>query len=683
MRRVAHAAVLMLATACSGGDDDKSVDTEPVIVDADDDGYDADEDCDDNDPTVHPFADEYCDGIDNDCDGTEDEDSALDAVTWYLDADGDGYGTDDDKDTACAAPEGYVAEGGDCDDEDEAYNPGAIEDDCTDPEDYDCDGEVAWADDDEDGWAACVDCDDEDPALNPDATEVCDDVDNDCDGDIDDDDDDLDRTTRRNFWPDDDGDGYGDDSINATVSCSAPSGYVEENSDCDDDDADVNPSEVEVCDADDVDEDCSGAADDDDPNVSGSSLEEFWPDADGDGYGDEDKVSTLACDAPSSLYVQTDSDCDDSNPNINPAASERCDALNTDEDCDGLADDDDSSVSTSGMDRWYVDDDEDGFGDEDDAGVRYCDDPSDSTTTYSDDNTDCDDGDSAINPDALEVCDDYDVDEDCSGLADDDDPNLDASGGTTWYLDNDGDGYGGEDNAVVACDDPSTSSVEYFTTGGDCDDDDADVSPDATEVCDAIDNDCDPSTTASNEVWLTLPNGTMTDVSTTFTSGTSSSPASVSLGMGTYTFCDGTFYVNLTSSNDVDLVGIDGVELNGANSGQPVLNASGSGKTVTVTDITLADGTSAYGGGMRASDITLELDGVTFDSNTASSTSGGGVYAIRTTVTGTDTVFVDNTATSKGGGFYSYQGWGPSPTRSSAGTPPRTVAVCSESTTRR
>ncbi len=55
------------------------------------------------------------------------------ADTGPVDADGDGYGGDATATTACEAPgSGYVAEGGDCDDADPAYHPGA-EESCADP----------------------------------------------------------------------------------------------------------------------------------------------------------------------------------------------------------------------------------------------------------------------------------------------------------------------------------------------------------------------------------------------------------------------------------------------------------------------------------------------------------------------------------------------------------------------
>ena len=64
-------------------------------------------DCDDDDPDVHPDAEEVCDEIDNDCDFETDED-AIDQRTFYRDNDADGHGDDDDNIKACDLPDGYV-----------------------------------------------------------------------------------------------------------------------------------------------------------------------------------------------------------------------------------------------------------------------------------------------------------------------------------------------------------------------------------------------------------------------------------------------------------------------------------------------------------------------------------------------------------------------------------------------
>ncbi len=101
-------------------------------VEAPSDGWD----CDDGDADIHPGADERCNGVDDDCDGETDESDALDALTWYLDDDGDTYGRADGSVRACERPGGYVNRGGDCDDGDADIHPGAqapcngVDDDC-------------------------------------------------------------------------------------------------------------------------------------------------------------------------------------------------------------------------------------------------------------------------------------------------------------------------------------------------------------------------------------------------------------------------------------------------------------------------------------------------------------------------------------------------------------------------
>ena len=83
-------------------------------------------DCDDTDDHVTPDANEICgDHIDNDCDQLVDaKDTEVDLVTWYLDADHDGWGNDKTTVKDCSAPSDYVTVGGDCDDAVPAINPG-------------------------------------------------------------------------------------------------------------------------------------------------------------------------------------------------------------------------------------------------------------------------------------------------------------------------------------------------------------------------------------------------------------------------------------------------------------------------------------------------------------------------------------------------------------------------------
>jgi hypothetical protein len=83
-------------------------------------------DCNDTDPNVNPGATELCGtGEDEDCDGLEDEltDPAA-FVTFFVDADGDGFGDASISNVACARPVGYVTNDDDCDDGDASVFPG-------------------------------------------------------------------------------------------------------------------------------------------------------------------------------------------------------------------------------------------------------------------------------------------------------------------------------------------------------------------------------------------------------------------------------------------------------------------------------------------------------------------------------------------------------------------------------
>jgi hypothetical protein len=517
---------------------------------------------------------------------------------------------------------------------------------------------------DGDGFAAEVDCDDSNPAINPAAAEVCDGTDNNCDGLIDDADPAVELSTGSAWLLDGDGDGFGDDA-STVEACEAPVDHVTDGGDCDDGDSAVNPDATEVCDDMDVDEDCSGAADNDDAGVDPATTQTYFPDNDGDGFGDAAFAGLALCEDPSTTedpWFTDNSDCDDGDAAVNPDAVEVCDELDVDEDCSGTADNEDSDVDSATQSVFYADGDGDGFGNELDPGTLYC----DAFSGVVVDKTDCDDVDGTINPAASEVCDEFDVDEDCSGAADDADEGVDTVTQTLFYADSDSDGFGNDaDTGTLYCDAPSGMVAD----SSDCNDGDGDVNPAATERCDGIDNDCDSATAEAGTATFEDTAGTVTDYTTTLT-GSSGAPAVVSLATaGELAVCEGTWYVNLDVTADVDIVNPSGapsdVVLDGAATAT-VISVATDGISVHLEGLSIQNGAgsgdSRYdtlgvsGGGIdcTADGASISAMSVDIQSNSASAAGegvGGGIGALGCDLTLEDMVIADNIA-GYGGGIY-------------------------------
>ncbi len=315
----------------------------------------------------------------------------------------------------------------------------------------------------------------------------------------------IDALPTLTFYADADGDTYGDAATSIT-DCVPPSGYVTDNTDCNDNNAAEHPGAMWA-----IDNDADGyagstttmsctqpvgyisdtaAVDCDDNNNAVHGQTTYYADTDNDGFGD--LASPMdACTQPVG-YVSNNTDCDDT----------------------------DNSVGAASI-QYFVDADGDGYGDPNNF-IFGC----SIQVGYATNFDDCDDGNPAVNPDAIEICDGLDnncnnnidegvatftwyADTDNDGLGDaastvqdcaqptgyvgndddcdDTDPTPNA-GETVFYMDADADGYGDDFNSISAC----TPLNGYVDVAGDCNDNDNAINPDAVDVAgNSIDENCD------------------------------------------------------------------------------------------------------------------------------------------------------------------------------------------------
>ena len=391
---------------------------------------------------------EACDGLDNDCDGEVDEDAK--------DTDGDGLADCVDDD----------------DDDDEVLDE---DDNCPktkngDQLDTDLDGkgDVCDPDDDNDQVPDEDDCEPLDGKIYPGAKDdTCDGIDNNCNGETDE----QVPNTGPGTDPcndDDDGDGVLDEQDNCPKTENADqldtdldgkgnacdpdddNDQIPDEDDCEPLDGKVYPgAKDDTCDG--IDNNCNGETDEQVPNP-GPGTDPCKDDDDGDGDPDT-------------------SDCAPTDAAIYHGAPEACDGI--DSDCDGGLNDEGSA----GCQIFYQDKDADEYGVES-VSKCLCQEADKFTATVV---GDCDDSKNAAHPGAAEACDG--IDNDCDGEVDE----PGANGCLTFVLDGDGDGWGKTGDVKCLC---AALAPYSATQGGDCNDGNGAVNPDAGESCNGIDDNC-------------------------------------------------------------------------------------------------------------------------------------------------------------------------------------------------